>query len=146
MGGTLPVLARQLVVSVEQTQKYVASLYSLNSFGAVLGAATAGFVTLPLFGVYASLVVASLLNLAAAGLLLKPARSEMPRTDVEDAAQTLEIPARADSILYEKTQYQATLVALALSGFAALGYEVLFTRVIALAFGSSAYSLSLIPL
>jgi len=53
MGGTLPVLARQLVVNVEQTRKYVASLYSLNSFGAVLGAATAGFVTLPLFGVYA---------------------------------------------------------------------------------------------
>ena len=50
MGGTLPVLARQLVAGVEQTQKYVASLYSLNSFGAVLGAATAGFVTLPCSG------------------------------------------------------------------------------------------------
>ena len=31
-------------------------------------------------------------------------------------------------------------MALALSGFAAMGYEVLFTRVIALSFGSSAYS------
>jgi len=142
MGGTLPVLSRQLVVSVEQTRKYVASLYSLNSFGAVLGAATAGFVTLPLFGVYASLIVASLLNLAAAGLLLKPARSETPLASAADAAtpRTLEEQSQPAPLLYGKTQYQATLVALALSGFAALGYEVLFTRVIALAFGSSAYS------
>jgi len=143
MGGTLPVLARQLVVSVEQTRKFVASLYSLNSFGAVLGAATAGFVTLPLFGVYASLVVASLLNLAAASLLLKPARSEVSKTSVVDTTrtrQTLEMQAQPAPILYGKAQYQATLVALALSGFAALGYEVLFSRVIALAFGSSAYS------
>ena len=143
MGGTLPVLCRYLVVSVDQTRKWVASLYSLNSFGAVLGAATAGFVTLPLFGVYASLAVASLLNLAAAGLLLKPARSEAPlasTVDTTEAPQVLEVPSQSTPLLYGKTQYQATLVALALSGFAALGYEVLFTRVIALAFGSSAYS------
>jgi spermidine synthase len=142
MGGTLPVLARQLIASAEQTQKYVASLYSLNSFGAVLGAATAGFLTLPLFGVYASLVMASLLNLAAAALLFKPARSEISSTVTEGTSdsQQPEKTARPDSPLYGPVQYRATLVALALSGFAALGYEVLFTRVIALAFGSSAYS------
>jgi len=141
MGGTLPVLCRQLVAGVEQTQKYVASLYSLNSFGAVLGAATAGFVTLPLFGVYISLVIAALLNLAAAALLLKPARRETAQTSLTtDREQTQETNARPVPISYGAAQYQATLVALALSGFAALGYEVLFTRVIALAFGSSTYS------
>ena len=142
MGGTLPVLCRQLVTGVEQTQKYVASLYSLNSFGAVLGAATAGFVTLPLFGVYASLVIAALLNLGAAGLLLIPARTETPQSTRGDSAraQVPEKHKQPDPGIYGKVQYRATLVALALSGFAALGYEVLFTRIIAISFGSSAYS------
>jgi spermidine synthase len=141
MGGTLPVLCRQLVTGVEQTQKYVASLYSLNSFGAVLGAATAGFVTLPLFGIYVSLVIAALLNLAAAALLLKPARRETAQTGMAiDSEQTLATNTRQLPVSYGTGQYQATLVALALSGFAALGYEVLFTRVIALSFGSSTYS------
>jgi len=141
MGGTLPVLCRQLVTGVEQTQKYVASLYSLNSFGAVLGAATAGFVTLPLFGVYLSLVIAALLNLTAAALLLKPARRETAQISLSiDREPTPATNARPVPISYGTAQYQATLVALALSGFAALGYEVLFTRIIALAFGSSTYS------
>ena len=68
MGGTLPVLARQLVGRVEDTQRQVANLYALNSFGAVLGAGLAGFITLPTLGVYGSLALASLLNLAAAGV------------------------------------------------------------------------------
>jgi len=142
MGGTLPVLCRQLVTGVEQTQKYVASLYSLNSFGAVLGTATAGFVTLPLFGVYASLVIASLLNLGAAALLLKPARAETPQSTPEDwaTAQLSEQHKQPTPGFLGKAQYRVTLVALALSGFAALGYEVLFTRIIAISFGSSAYS------
>ncbi|MGH7789049.1 MAG: fused MFS/spermidine synthase, partial [Candidatus Binatia bacterium] len=63
MGGTLPVLARHLVGRVEDTQRQVADLYALNSFGAVLGAGIAGFVTLPAFGVYVSLGLAALLNL-----------------------------------------------------------------------------------
>jgi spermidine synthase len=142
MGGTLPVLCRQLVTSVEQTQKYVASLYSLNSFGAVLGAATAGFVTLPLFGIYISLVIAALLNLGAAGLLLNPAKRETPQSNRDDkaSAQVPEKHKQPDPGFYSKAQYRATLVALGLSGFAALGYEVLFTRIIAISFGSSAYS------
>jgi spermidine synthase len=99
-------------------------------------------VTLPLFGVYASLVVASLLNLGAAILLLKPARSEVAAKNITDTAgiQALEKNPRPGPVLYGKLQYQATLMALALSGFAALGYEVIFIRVIALSFGSSAYS------
>ena len=144
MGGTLPVLARRLVGKVEQTRHYVANLYALNSFGAVLGAATAGFITLPLFGVYVSLLIACLLNLCAAALVLGPARREIPLTsptELEDK-QELQQQGSKSPVYYSDLQYRATLVALALSGFAALGYEVLFIRVIALSFGSSTYSFS----
>ena len=140
MGGTLPILARRLISRVEQTQRQVANLYALNSMGAVLGAGLAGFVTLPFLGIYPSLAAASLLNFAAGGLLWGPARRETPPPPGKAAAkEKREKPSRGTPT-YQRRQYAVALVALALSGFAAMGYEVLFTRVIALSFGSSTYS------
>jgi spermidine synthase len=139
MGGTLPILSRYLVRQVEETRRQVASLYAVNSFGAVLGAGLAGFITLPLLGLYPSLVLASLLNIAAAVVVLQ-ARDKTP----VDTATDQSVPARPakSGAIYRRDQYAVTLFALALSGFAAMGYEVLFTRVIALSFGSSTYSFS----
>ncbi len=136
MGGTLPILARSLIGRVEETRHQVASLYAINSFGAVVGAGVAGFATLPWLGVHGSLVLASLLNVAAAGLVWKHARRE-----TREAAKLLaEAEPEAAASSYGRVQSLVTLIALGLSGFAAMGYEVLFTRVIGLAFGSSTYS------
>jgi predicted membrane-bound spermidine synthase len=134
MGGTLPLLTRALVTRVEETQRRVAALYSLNGFGAVVGTGVAGFVTLPAAGLHASLVVAALLNLAAAGLV-------WPRARQEEKAPAIPAPGvpPADA-RYTPVEYTSALVALALSGFAAMGYEVIFTRLIGLAFGASTYS------
>jgi spermidine synthase/MFS family permease len=142
MGGTLPVLARHLVLRVEDTQRRVGSLYALNSLGAVLGAGFAGFMTLPLLGIHFSLATASLLNLAAAALVLEPAREE---ARAGAAAVVAPVPrsrerAEPEAPGYRTEAFAVTLLALALSGFAAMGYELLFTRVIALSFGSSTYS------
>ena len=147
MGGTLPILARYLVRSVEETRSQVASLYALNSFGAVLGAGFAGFLMLPLFGIYASLAVASLLNLIAGMLVLSGVRRERVLAQTS-AHHLLEQPTpvghntghNKTAEKYRPLHYAVTLFALALSGFAAMGYEVLFTRIIALSFGSSTYS------
>jgi len=141
MGGTLPALARHLIGGVEETQRNVARLYSLNSFGAVLGAGTAGFVTLPLLGIYGSLVLASLLNVAAGALLLGHARRESKAAPTR-AAKPAHKPRPATATTWRREQYSMALAALALSGFAAMAYEVLFTRIIALSFGASTYSFS----
>lgn len=144
MGATLPILARHLVGEVQQTRRKVAGLYALNSLGAVLGAGLTGFLTLPLLGIYQSLVAASLMNFAAGLMVLKQVRHEASATagrpidSIETAAQKgrkAPSPPR-----YNEAQYVVTLGALAVSGFAAMAYEVLFTRVIALSFGSSTYS------
>jgi spermidine synthase len=135
MGATLPVMARHLIDDLSRTQHHVARLYALNSAGAVLGAGIAGFVLLPAIGVVASLVVAASLNFAAAALVLPLARHEA----APDPRATTR-PALGPGAPYTPTQYRGALVALALSGFAAMGYEVIFLRLIALAFGSSAYS------
>ena len=131
MGGTLPVLARYLIDEVAQTRKAVASLYALNNIGAVLGSGVAGFYLLPELGIWSALGVASSMNFVAAGLVwLADARgASEPKVVTNQAA--LEGPQ------YTQGQFRATLWALALSGFAAMGYEIVFLRVIGLGFGSS---------
>ncbi|MFN0009168.1 MAG: fused MFS/spermidine synthase [Planctomycetota bacterium] len=133
MGGTLPILARFLVVRVESTRGAVARLYALNNLGAVLGAGLAGFWTLSSFGILTSLAAASAMNVLAAFLALRALAGATQ--DGPSPAPSSEPEAR-----YTRAQYTATLVALFASGFAAMGYEVLFSRVIALSFGSSTYS------
>jgi spermidine synthase len=133
MGGTLPVLARYLVQEVAQTRKAVASLYALNNIGAVIGSGVAGFYLLPEFGIYGSLIAASSLNFVAAGMVwLADARTKMSEQPTEHEAPPTEH--------YTRGQFSATLWALALSGFAAMGYEIVYLRIIALGFGSSTFS------
>ena len=132
MGGTLPILARHFVDRVQDTGRQVARLYAINSLGAVVGAGIAGFVTLPHYGIYPSLIAASFLNFAAAALVFGHAESDNTRKPKKNHRDALPV--------YETPQYVAAIVALALSGFAAMGYEVLLTRLIALSFGSSTYS------
>jgi spermidine synthase/tetratricopeptide (TPR) repeat protein len=135
MGGTLPVLARHLVREIAQTRKAVASLYALNNLGAVLGSGAAGFWLLPAFGIYGSLGAACALNFVAAVIVWLIARRATAEAQPA-TAHALE-PA---AVTYSASQYRAALWALALSGFAAMGYEVVFLRVIALGFGSSTHS------
>lgn len=144
MGGTLPVLARHLVTRLSATRKAVASLYALNNVGAVLGACLAGFVTLEAFGIWISLALASAANLLAALLAWAALRrtervaAAAPKPEADRGARRAPEPEALP--VYGPGAFRATLVALAMSGFAAMGYEVVFTRVIALAFGSSTYS------
>jgi predicted membrane-bound spermidine synthase len=140
MGATLPILAKHLVSDVAQTRREVAGLYAANNIGAVFGSGLAGFVTLPLLGILPSLVLASFANFAAAAMVwllsrrtaapIRPSpSSDPPAAEVADSGR-----------LYGNAQLLATRIALFLAGFAAMGYEVVLLRVIALAFGSSTYS------
>ena len=140
MGATLPVLARYLIKEIAQTRREVASLYAMNNLGAVFGSGLAGLYLLGTYGIWGSLLTATACNvLAAIFVMLIQARAEREgfAPDFEKEASTPE-PELAGG--YSSAQYRMTLVALLFSGFAALGYEIVFLRVIALAFGSSTYS------
>ena len=54
MGGTLPILIRFLVHRRGELGDKLSRLYAINTFGAVIGTLTGGFVLLPLFGVWHS--------------------------------------------------------------------------------------------
>jgi spermidine synthase len=139
MGGTLPVLARRLARDTGEVRRRVGALYAVNSAGAVLGTAIAGFVALPLLGLWAALAVGAAANVAAALIVLPLAREER-RAELPAVAtsQTVEVEPSAPAA--PPVQRAVLVGALFLSGFCAMGYEVLFVRVVGLAFGSSTYS------
>ncbi|MFZ1947633.1 MAG: fused MFS/spermidine synthase, partial [bacterium] len=64
MGGTLPVLSRFVTRSLSNLAFRVGWLYSINTFGAVVGTFVTGFVLLPHLGMRTTTVAAASANLA----------------------------------------------------------------------------------
>jgi spermidine synthase len=126
MGATLPVLAR--ASDEGPWSRAVTGLYTSNTLGAVLGAAVAGFVLVPRFGTRATVVVGAVASFAAAGLAaaaLRGASSSASATDVAPSS----VP--ADDTGAPGTTSLGLAAALSgLAGFAALGSEVVWTRIL----------------
>jgi spermidine synthase len=134
MGATLPAIARW----VEATPRGVSWLgffYGGNTFGAVLGCLLAGFYLLRVHDVAIATYAAVGLNVvvAAAGIGLA---SFMPyrRAEVAFSAEPVRMAPGAPLVL----------VAIGISGATALGAEVVWTRLMALNFGGTTYTFSLI--
>ncbi|MFY3742676.1 fused MFS/spermidine synthase [Anaeromyxobacter sp. Red801] len=143
MGGTLPTLSRFFAAPEGGVARQLSLLYGLNTLGAVVGALTAGFVLLPRLGVTTTLLMTAGVSIAvgAASMVLQrmeslvrvsPAR----RAAAGDGAGAAE-PARGSS---DDFAARLTLLGIGLSGFCALGYEVLWTRMLTLVVGTSVYS------
>jgi spermidine synthase len=154
MGATLPVLVGHF--EYRRVGPALARLYALNTAGAVLGAALAGFVLMPGLGLAASAWLAVALN-AAAGMLAwsragrtepgravaigaqRPAAGPAPVGDPGKAAvaETASEPPPLPGPLRA-----AAAVLFAFSGFAALVFQIAWVRLFALLLGSSVYSFS----
>lgn len=137
MGGTIPVLCRFAVRSDRNLGARVGSLYAWNTLGAACGCLLAGFVTIRLFGIESSLRIGAATNLLVALAAVLLARS----------ARTVP-PAPEDSVAPAGRRFSLTglqvvvLGAFAVSGFTALGYEVLWTRVLVFYVKSITYGFS----
>jgi spermidine synthase len=138
MGGTIPVLCRFAVRSDHNLGARVGSLYAWNTLGAVCGCLLAGFVTIRVFGIEASLRIGAATNLLvalAAVLLARRAGSVHPAPAADGAPPT----GRRSPL----SGVQAIVLgAFAVSGFTALGYEVLWTRVLVFYVKSITYGFS----
>ncbi len=134
MGGTLPVISRALIRRNKDVGRKVGALYSLNTFGAVLGVALAGLLILPKIGLRNTTLLAVAINLmvaVAVGILSFHLRVPVaPRSDA---------PAKKRF----KPAYTSGLVlafAIGFSGLASMVYEVSWARSLALVIGSSIYA------
>jgi spermidine synthase len=142
MGGTLPALVRFVARTEDDAGGQLSSLYAFNTFGAVTGVLAAGFVLLAAVGVTSTLLLAAATSAAVgiAALLLDrravaleaPAPAAPPHP-VADAP-----PPDASALVA-----RLTLAAIGVSGFCALGYEVLWTRMLTLVVGTSVHSFAI---
>ena len=137
MGGTLPVLVRFVTHNVEESGKNVATLYFLNSFGAVLGSLLAGFLLVPMAGLHLTVISAGVVNIliATAAFVLAARIQRFP-------AEEESVPESETSSAPESQVVLAVGVA-GISGLAAMIYEVAWVRLLIPVLGSSTYSYTL---
>ncbi len=139
MGGTLPVLSRLVAGGDDEGRGRIALLYALNTLGAVAGVLLSGFVLLSRFGVEATMTTAVGLNalVGAAALAMGRLERESMRTPAP-AAVARDRPAGPAA-----WPERFALGGIAVGGFCALGYEVLWTRTLTMVVGTSTYSFAI---
>ena len=118
----------------------VAELYAANTIGAAIGAALTGFVLLPSLGLFGSTLFGVFLNIVAAAGALVLSRSLEPADPREPTRPTARDPVNPLNRLNPVSP--RIIAAIAVSGFTALVYEVVWTRVLAMTLGPTTYAFS----
>jgi spermidine synthase len=135
MGATLPAIARW----VETTPRGISWLgffYGSNIAGAVFGCLFAGFYLLRVHDMTTTTLVAVGINIGVAVLAYVLSRRAPHRFDTGEH--------RATALAKPIPRTNAVYLAIALSGFGALGAEVVWTRLLSLMLGASVYTFSII--
>ncbi len=162
MGATLPVLSRYLTTRLDTLGETVGRLYAVNTFGAVVGSFAAGFVLMPRLGIMGATFFAAAINVIIALLVFSAARGagtqaapEERRSDaggVEDRKRARGHAERGAAAVRSASAdgkraggyvIVLAIVAFAVSGFAAMVYQVAWMRSLSLVIGSSVYAVSL---
>ena len=140
MGATLPAIARW-VSATRDGVAWLGFFYGGNIAGAVAGCLFAGFYLLPRVDMATATFAGMALNLlAAGGAYVLAARAPMQVVAEPDAS----VPSRRRAAPAVPAGTLPIFVAIALSGMAALGAEVVWTRVLSLLFGATVYAFSII--
>jgi spermidine synthase len=122
MGATLPLLVAHQVRDTAHVGQTVSRLYFVNTLGAALGAFIAAHWLLGCFGMSGTVRIAASLNALAAFIVLIALR-KAPQADDDQPAPALS-PDPSSQI-----PFRTALVWSALSGFLALSWEILWSRV-----------------
>ncbi|HKC56047.1 MAG TPA: fused MFS/spermidine synthase, partial [Vicinamibacterales bacterium] len=145
MGATLPAVARW-VETTPAGVSWLGFFYGGNIAGAVAGALLAGFYLLRLYDMATATYVAVALNMTMAALAWILSTRTAHRVDSDHGSTRQAMKARPtgtrDAHLHGSRA--PVYVAIALSGLAALGAEVIWTRILSLLFGGTVYTFSII--
>ena len=136
MGGTLPVMAKFAVRRLGRLGGRVGQLYAINTLGAVVGVLAATFGLMEGLGLRGTTQAIAVVNFLVAGAAWLWGRQRA--VDVDEEAATKET-AHSDFVLW------GVLAGFAISGFAALGYEVAWMRLLMVSFSfNSHYEFSIV--
>ncbi|HEY3176295.1 MAG TPA: fused MFS/spermidine synthase [Candidatus Polarisedimenticolia bacterium] len=140
MGGTLPILSKFIARREERIGLSVGSLYAVNTFGAVAGTALTGFLLIPGWGMSRTIILAAGLNVLVGLTALLASRRADAKTPGLPAGAPRPATGAAAGMPPEA---RLILWVLAGSGFVAMMYEIVWTRVLALIIGSSVYAFTI---
>ncbi|MEZ4227080.1 MAG: fused MFS/spermidine synthase [Polyangiaceae bacterium] len=147
MGATLPLLSRLLGESASATvdeqrarEKKLTRLYTANTLGGAVGAVGAAYAVLPWLGLSGTVSAAAALSLLVGlGALLLHRAAPLQET----ARKRSETGAAVSAPLVDRELVLLWVLA-ACSGFVVFACEVIFTHLLALVIGNSAYAFGLI--
>jgi spermidine synthase len=140
MGASLPAIVRR-TESTPRGASWWGLLYGGNTAGAVFGCLLAGFYILRIYNMAMGTFVAVAINLAVAGVSLWLAARTPARSD--EGAPPAVPPTQAEEPADDGSRW-TIYVTIALSGAGALAAEVVWTRLMGMLLGATAYVFSVI--
>ena len=153
IGATLPVMSRIYATHGGRVGSDVGRLYLVNTAGAALGCVLTGLVFLRYLGARETIFLGAAINLfvGAGALALMRLAARAPRADeaangngATDAAAAEPATGPAEAALpISAAGLRYVAIAYAISGFIALGYEVVWARILYIHSSHAAYSFSL---
>jgi spermidine synthase len=144
MGSTLPLLVAHIVERSGNVGHSVGTLYFVNTLGSATACFAAGILLMRIFGQSGSVQIAAGLN-ACIGLsvLLLYVRSRRVSENLTEEAHH-STDAAVNAPLQDYLSLRSGILLAALSGFVALGYEILWYRVLSFTSGGVARALALL--
>ncbi len=142
MGASLPILSQIYITRVENSSSRLGLLYGLNTIGAVIGSVAGGFWLIQWTGVWGTLLTAFVMNtiigassIALSLLLLSPKSKTTVETFPADETEVSQGTNKITKIV---------LVIFAISGFCAMAYQVIWTRLLSLIIGPTTYAFTIV--
>ncbi len=142
MGATLPVVSKLMVERESALGMNVGRLYAVNTFGAVAGAFSAGFVLIKLFGITHSTLLAAVANFTLAAVALLMSRLAVFEMRPREAEAPAPGAAETDRPSPLSAADKAVLLLAFVAGLTMLALEVVWTRSLVLVLGSTTYAFS----
>ncbi|MGZ3582872.1 MAG: fused MFS/spermidine synthase, partial [Ktedonobacterales bacterium] len=141
MGATLPTLTRYLSRSAADLSAAFGRLYAVNTIGAILGTIAAGFILIELLGLGGALRVGAACSAIAGGIALLLDYVHKPTTATTDSSSPAvsSAPVKASAAAVPHRRIRLALLVAFVSGLTSLGYQVLWTRLLASGTGNSTY-------
>ncbi|GIW08328.1 MAG: hypothetical protein KatS3mg060_3133 [Dehalococcoidia bacterium] len=140
MGTTLPIVVRASALHSPAVARNIGLLYAGNTLGAIVGAFSAGFFLIGVYGLTVAVGVAAALNLAVGVVWFGAARGLDARAAPETTTPKAALP---DAARPNRVVAGVVLATYAFSGSAALANEVIWTRVLSGIFPGTVYAFTL---
>jgi len=144
MGATFPVMASILIREQADIGRRMSQLYSLNTAGAVLGAALSGFVFIPHWGLDGAVYIAVSLNIIIVVLGLVANRQIILSNLNKVIENNYFSTEQFSRVIDLKTPRMRALLVLFVTGFVSIACEVAWTKYLSIFTGTTIYGFAAI--